>query len=44
MFESAGFSVAPSNAKDAVKAKAGIVVGSNADDGVAIFLEEFFKL
>jgi Cof subfamily protein (haloacid dehalogenase superfamily) len=44
MFASAGFSVAPSNAKEAVKAKADIVVGSNADDGVAIFLEEFFKL
>ena len=44
MFASAGFSVAPSNAKDAVKAKADIVVGSNADDGVAAFLEEFFSL
>ena len=44
MFVSAGFSVAPSNAKDAVKAKADLVVGSNVDDGVAIFLEEFFKL
>jgi Cof subfamily protein (haloacid dehalogenase superfamily) len=44
MFASAGFSVAPSNAKDTVKAKADLVVGSNADDGVAIFLEEFFKL
>jgi Cof subfamily protein (haloacid dehalogenase superfamily) len=44
MFTSAGFSVAPSNAKDAVKSKADLVVGSNADDGVAVFLEEFFKL
>jgi Cof subfamily protein (haloacid dehalogenase superfamily) len=44
MFASAGFSVAPSNAKDTVKAKVDLVIGSNADDGVAIFLEEFFKL
>jgi len=44
MFANAGFSVAPSNAKDAVKAKADLVVGSNAEDGVAIFLEEFFSL
>jgi len=44
MFSSAGFSVAPSNAKDEVKAKADLLVGSNADDGVAVFLEEFFKL
>jgi len=44
MFASAGFSVAPSNAKDTVKAKADLVVGSNAEDGVAAFLEEFFAL
>ena len=44
MFAAAGFSVAPSNAKDEVKAKADLVIGSNADDGVAVFLEEFFKL
>jgi len=44
MFAEAGFSVAPSNAKDTVKAKADLVVGSNAEDGVAAFLEEFFKL
>jgi 5-amino-6-(5-phospho-D-ribitylamino)uracil phosphatase len=44
MFANAGFSVAPSNAKDAVKAKANLVVGSNAEDGVAAFLEEFFAL
>ena len=40
MFTVAGFSVAPSNAKDAVKAKADLVVRSNAEDGVAAFLEE----
>ena len=44
MFSAAGFSIAPSNAKDAVKAAADIVVGSNAEDGVAAFLEEFFNL
>jgi Cof subfamily protein (haloacid dehalogenase superfamily) len=44
MFASAGFSVAPSNAKDSVKARADLVVGSNAEDGVAAFLEEFFAL
>ena len=44
MFAVAGFSVAPSNAKDHVKAAADIVIGSNAEDGVAAFLEEFFSL
>jgi len=44
MFASAGFSVAPSNAKDSVKATASLVVGSNVDDGVAAFLEEYFSL
>jgi len=44
MFANAGFSVAPSNSKDTVKAKADLVVGSNAEDGIAIFLEEFFSL
>ena len=40
MFSVAGFSAAPSNAKDSVKSRAGMVIGSNADDGVAKFLEE----
>jgi len=44
MFTKAGFSVAPSNAKDTVKAKADLVVGSNLEDGIAAFLEEFFAL
>ena len=44
MFEAAGFSAAPSNAKDNVKAAADIVIGSNTEDGVAAFLEEFFRL
>jgi Cof subfamily protein (haloacid dehalogenase superfamily) len=40
MFAEAGFSVAPSNAKEAVKAKADMVIGSNAEDAVAVFLED----
>ena len=44
MFAAAGFSVAPANAKDSVKAAADMVIGSNAEDGVAAFLEEFFGL
>ena len=44
MFDAAGFSVAPSNAKDNVKAASDLVVGSNAEDGVAVFLEEFLGL
>ena len=44
MFAAAGFSAAPSNAKDSVKAAADMVIGSNAEDGVAAFLEEFFGL
>jgi Cof subfamily protein (haloacid dehalogenase superfamily) len=42
MFTVVGFSVAPSNAKEQVKARADMVVGSNAENGVAVFLEEFF--
>jgi Cof subfamily protein (haloacid dehalogenase superfamily) len=44
MFGIAGYFAAPSNAKEVVKAKADIVIGSNAEDGVAAFLEEFFGL
>ena len=44
MFAVAGFSAAPANAKDSVKAAADIVIGSNAEDGVAAFLEAFFGL
>ena len=44
MLEAAGFLVAPSNSKDSVKARANAITGSNADDGVAIFLEDFFAL
>lgn len=44
MFAAVDFSAAPANAKDSVKAAAKLVIGSNADDGVAAFLEEFFGL
>jgi Cof subfamily protein (haloacid dehalogenase superfamily) len=44
MFRTAGFSAAPDNAKDTVMEAAHIVIGSNAEDGVAEFLEEFFQL
>jgi len=42
MFEAAGFSAAPANSKDAVLRKATFQIPSNADDGVAVFLEEHF--
>jgi hydroxymethylpyrimidine pyrophosphatase-like HAD family hydrolase len=42
MFSVAGFSAAPANAKESVKAGADIVIGSNAEDGVAAFLEKYF--
>jgi Cof subfamily protein (haloacid dehalogenase superfamily) len=44
MFETAGFSAAPANAKEKVRQAADVVIGSNADDGAAVFLEEFFRL
>jgi hydroxymethylpyrimidine pyrophosphatase-like HAD family hydrolase len=44
MFEAAGFSAAPANARETVRQAAGLVIGSNADDGAAVFLEEFFQL
>jgi Cof subfamily protein (haloacid dehalogenase superfamily) len=42
MFAVAGFSVAPANAKEKVRLAADVVVRSNAEDGVAMFLEEQF--
>ncbi|MDR2518073.1 MAG: Cof-type HAD-IIB family hydrolase [Spirochaetaceae bacterium] len=39
LFAAAGFSAAPANAKAAVQAAADMVIGSNAEDGVAGFLE-----
>jgi hydroxymethylpyrimidine pyrophosphatase-like HAD family hydrolase len=44
MFEAAGFSVAPANAKDTVKEAAALTIGSNADDGPAAYLESLFGL
>jgi Cof subfamily protein (haloacid dehalogenase superfamily) len=44
MFETAAFSAAPANAKESVRNKADVVIGSNAEDGVAAFLEESFRL
>jgi Cof subfamily protein (haloacid dehalogenase superfamily) len=42
MFEAAGFSAAPANAREKVKEAAGRVFGSNAEEGLAAFLEELF--
>jgi Cof subfamily protein (haloacid dehalogenase superfamily) len=42
LFAVAGFSVAPANAKEPVRQAADLIVPSNAEDGVAAFLEETF--
>ena len=42
MFNVTGFSAAPSNARENVKAAADYVFGSNAEEGLAAFLEEKF--
>jgi len=44
MSDAAGYFIVPSNAKDSVKSRADLVTASNAEDGVAAFLEEFFRL
>ena len=44
MFKVSGFSAAPSSAKDTVRDAADLIIGSNAEDGLAAFLEEFFQL
>lgn len=44
MFKAAAFSAAPANAKEQVRQAADLVIGSNAEDGVAAFLEELFGL
>ncbi|MCL2834604.1 MAG: Cof-type HAD-IIB family hydrolase [Treponema sp.] len=41
MFKNAGISVAPANAREKVKAAADWVTASNAEDGVAVFLENY---
>ena len=43
MFSVAGFSAAPSGAKDTVRQAADFVFGSNAEDGLAVFLDDVFK-
>jgi Cof subfamily protein (haloacid dehalogenase superfamily) len=42
MFSVAGFSAAPANGKENVREAADIVFGSCAQEGLAVFLEEFF--
>jgi Cof subfamily protein (haloacid dehalogenase superfamily) len=44
MFEAAGFSVAPANAKEKVRQAADMVIGSNAEDGPAEYLAALFSL
>ncbi|QQO09392.1 Cof-type HAD-IIB family hydrolase [Breznakiella homolactica] len=44
MFRTAGFSAAPANAKESVRKAADITIKSNAEDGVAEFLEDLFSL
>ena len=44
MIDTAGIGVAMDNATDEVKAVADSIALSNNDDGVAVFLEEFFRL
>ena len=43
MFSVAGFSAAPSSAKEKVRQAADFVFGSNAEEGLASFLENLFK-
>jgi len=43
MFGVAGFSAAPSSAKEKVREAADFVFGSNAEEGLAAFLEELFS-
>ncbi|MCL1991657.1 MAG: Cof-type HAD-IIB family hydrolase [Spirochaetes bacterium] len=42
MFKVAGFSAAPSSAKDTVREAAGLVFGSSAEEGLAVYLEKTF--
>ncbi|MDR2716838.1 MAG: Cof-type HAD-IIB family hydrolase [Treponema sp.] len=43
MFSVAGFSAAPSNAKEKVREAADFIFGSNAEEGLAAFLDDLFK-
>ena len=42
MFEAAGFSAAPANGRETTLEAADFIFGSNADEGIADFLEGFF--
>jgi hydroxymethylpyrimidine pyrophosphatase-like HAD family hydrolase len=44
LFSESTYSVAPANAKEQVRNSADLVVASNAEDGVAAFLESAFQL
>jgi hydroxymethylpyrimidine pyrophosphatase-like HAD family hydrolase len=44
LFSESAYAVAPANAKETVRNAADIVVASNAEDGVAEFLENLFAL
>jgi len=44
MFETAGFSAAPANAKEEVRNAATFQIPANTEDGIAVFLEERFNL
>jgi len=43
MFDVAGFSAAPSNARERVRQAADFVFGSNAEEGLAAFLDDLFN-
>jgi Cof subfamily protein (haloacid dehalogenase superfamily) len=43
MFSAAGFAAAPANAKEKVREAADAVYGSNAEEGLAAYLENVFK-
>ena len=42
MFEAAGFSAAPESARKKIRDAADLIYGSNAEEGLAIYLEEIF--
>jgi len=42
MFTAAGFSAAPENAREKIRAAADFIYGSNAEEGLAIYLEKIF--
>jgi len=42
MFEAAGFSAAPASAREKIRDAADLIYGSNAEEGLAIYLEKIF--